>query len=317
MRQIVALSIMAFAASASALASVDDGLLNLVPGGAKIVTSIDADRARSSDFGQYMLNRVHTEDQNFEEFIQQTGFDPRRDLQHIVFAVLPNTNPNEHSFAVVARGNFDTARLEAAAIAKGAVVQPYQGVDLILDKSNNQKTGFAFPDVGVAVMADGATLRQIIANRATPSTLDAGLLQEISQVGPNSDVWFVSTAPSTAFVNHLAQHAKRPLPNAQALESVLESSGGIRFGNTVDLSFDAITRSAQDAVSLADVVRFLASMVQMQRQNDPRAAIFAAALDDMKLASSGNAMRVSLSIPEKSLEQLAELGPGPGHRGRH
>jgi hypothetical protein len=317
MRQIVALSVVVFAASVSAIASIDDGLLGLVPGGAKVVTSIDVERARSSDFGQYMLSRVHTEDQNFEQFVQQTGFDPRRDLQHIVFAGSPNPGANEHSFAILARGNFDTARLEAAAKAKGAVVENYEGVDLILGKSNNQRTGFAFPDVRIAVMADAATLRQIIANRAMPSTLDAELLREISQVGPNNDVWFVSTAPGAVFANHLTQHAKQPLPNAQALQSVLESSGGITFGSTVNLSFDAITRSAQDATSLADVVRFFASMVQMQRQNDPRAAIFASALDNMKLASSGNAMHVSLSMPEKSLEQLAELGPGPGHIRQH
>jgi hypothetical protein len=314
MRQIVALSVMVFAASVSAIASIDDGLLGLVPGGAEVITSIDVERARSSDFGQYMLSRVHTEDQNFEQFVQQTGFDPRRDLQQIVFAGSPNPGANEHSFAIVARGNFDTARLEAAAKAKGAVVENYEGVDLILGKSSNQRTGFVFPDVGIAVMADAATLRQIIANRAIPSTLDAELLREISQVGPNNDVWFVSTVPGAVFANHLAQHAKQ---NARALQSVLESSGGITFGSTVDLSFDAITRSAQDATSLADVVRFFASMVQMQRQNDPRAAIFASALDNMKLASSGNAMHVSLSMPEKSLEQLAELGPGPGHIRQH
>ena len=95
----------------------------------------------------------------------------------------------------------------------------------------------------------------------------------------------------------------------QALQSILESSGGIKFGATVDLTFDALTRSPQDATSLADVVRFLASMMQMQRQKDPRAAILANAFDNMNLTATADRLHLSMSIPEQSIEQLAELGP--------
>jgi len=45
------------------------------------------------------------------------------------------------------------------------------------------------------------------------------------------------------------------------------------------------------------------------RQDDPRAAILAPALDSMALSTAGNTVRFSLSIPKKSLEQLAELRP--------
>jgi hypothetical protein len=36
----------------------------------------------------------------------------------------------------------------------------------------------------------------------------------------------------------------------------------------------------------------------------------------MSLTTDGNNMHLAVSIPEKSMEQLAELGPKPGHAHR-
>ncbi|MGA8025778.1 MAG: hypothetical protein WB992_01445, partial [Bryobacteraceae bacterium] len=253
---------------------------------------------------------IDTEDQNFERFNEETGFDPRRDLQSFVFASPASSNGGAESrFAILARGTFDQPRMEAAAKARGATVQNYEGVDLILDKSSNQKTGFAFPDVGVAVMADVTTLREIIANRAASTALDPTLQEMMSKTGSDNDAWFVCLTGGSYLSRHLNHETKQPMQQAQALESVLRSSGGIRFGSVVELSFDAVTRSPKDATSLTDVIRFLSSLVQMQRQNDPRADILASSLDQMSLTTNGDAMHVSISLPEKTLEQLADSGP--------
>ena len=93
------------------------------------------------------------------------------------------------------------------------------------------------------------------------------------------------------------------------LQSILQSSGSIRLGDTVKLSFEAVTRSDKDAQSLSDVVRFLSSMVQMQRENQPQAALLASALDTMSVNTEGNTMHLSLAVPEKVLEQLVESAP--------
>lgn len=316
MRHIAAASAFLLGFSFSCLASVDNGLLAMVPPGAKVISSIDVESARNSSFGQYILSNStsHANNPDFEQFIQQTGFDPRRDLQYILFASLGSAGPNTPPrFAILARGNFDAARLEAAAKAKGATMQSYQGVDVVVNHSHDrQQSGFAFPEVGVAVMADLTTLHQIIGNLATPTTLDPGMAQLIGQVGPNHDAWFVSMVPGFQFAKHLTAENDHPMPQPQALEGVQESSGGVRFGDTVELSLDAVARSPQDATALADVIRLLASTVQVSRQSDPRASILAGALDNMTLSTSGDDLHVAISLPEKSLEQLASLGPKHG-----
>jgi hypothetical protein len=308
MRHIAFLSVFAFAGAVSAFASVDTGLLALVPAGAKIIGAVDVTRARNSDFGQYLLNKAQTEDEHFQEMINQTGFDPRRDLQNILFATGgPSTTGQPSSFAILARGNFDPARIKALAKSKGnTTIVNYGGLDMIVNQNEGgQQPSIAFLDVGVAVMADLSTLKQIIDNRASPTMLDADLTSKINSIGANNDAWFVSLVGGSFLADHAGPQGAS---QAKALQGVVQSSGGVKLGPVIDTTFDAVTRSPQDATSLSDVVRFLASMVQMQRQSDPRAGILASALDGMTLQSSGAAVHFAVSMPEKSLEQLAEVG---------
>jgi hypothetical protein len=316
MRHFLFLSALFCAGAVSALASVDTGLLALVPPGAKIIGAVDITQARNSEFGQYLLMKAQTEDDHFQEMIDETGFDPRRDLQSVLFATSgpSGTAAQPSSFAILARGNFDQNRIKAAAMAKGGVtIVNYGGVDMIVhSKESGQQTAIGFLDVGVAVMADANTLKQMIDSRAAPTTLDSDLKSKINSVGGANDAWFVSLVSGGSF---LADHAgPQGASQAKALQGVLQSSGGVKLGSTVETTFDAVTRSPQDAQSLSDVIRFMASMVQMQRQKDPRAGILASSLDGMTLQNSGTSVHVALSMPEKTLEQLADAGPlGAAH----
>ena len=306
MQRLLSLSVLAGFGSLCSWAGVDSGLLGLVPSDAYAVASVDVTRSRDSEFGQYLLARQQMDDQGFQRMIAQTGFDPRRDLQHVLLVSVRPANDGRHStFAVIARGTFDENRIAAAASAKGATVQNYQGVRLFVNGAEAHPTAFAFLDTGVAAMADLPVLERIIGNRASPSSLNSDLQSRIEAIGPENDAWFVSLDRGGALAQHILDEAG---PQAQAMQSVTQSSGGIRFGATVQATLQAITRSPQDANALADVIRFLASMVRM-RQDDPRAAILAPALDSMALSTAGNTVHFSLSIPEKSLEQLAELRP--------
>jgi hypothetical protein len=307
MRHSISIPAFLLAGAFSAFASIDTGLLALVPAEAKIVGSLDVSRARNSDLGQYLLGKAQNEDSHFQEMVDQTGFDPRRDLQNIIFATNgPGAAGKPSSFAILARGNFDVSRIKTLATSKGAAVVSYHGLDMIVHShGKGQQTAIAFPEAGVAVMADLDTLKEVIDNQATPSTLDANLQSKIASIGGN-DAWYVSLAGGGFLADHLGTDGA---PQAKALQGVLQSSGGVKLGSTIEARLDAVTRSAQDATSLSDVIRLMASMVQMQRQNDPRAGILATALDGMTLESSGTGVHFAVSMPEKSLEQLAEALP--------
>jgi len=267
-----------------------------------------------------VLSHVQENSTRLQALIDQTGFDPRNDVREVLCA--SNGDQPQPSFLVLARGAFDPAKIEAAALAKGAIVQSYMGFDMILGNDANHPSGVAFLDNTLAVAADLSTLQYAIAHRTdasggVPPKVSAALLASISTASAGNDAWFVSLVPGANFFPNaavnLAQGAgsQTSAQNLQGatLQSIQQATGGVHFGDQIAVSFQALTRSDKDASSLADVVRFLASMVQMQRQNNPRAAILATALDSMNLQTSGSTMTLGLSIAEKDFETLAQNLP--------
>ncbi|HZS55713.1 MAG TPA: hypothetical protein VFA65_15025 [Bryobacteraceae bacterium] len=318
MHRFFAVPILLSFTAAAGLAASDSGLLALVPADSKIVTSVDVQQARSSQFGQFLLNRMNSNSSEFDKMAQETGFDPRRDLQSFVFASSgPPQAAGQPSFVLIARGTFDGQWLRKQILSQGGSVQNIGGVDVYVTRQHRQSNAFALPDTGIAVLGSLASVQQVIANRANPSVLDAGLQSLIAKVSPNNDAWFASILPGSFLTQRvnvaMNQQAKAQV---QAFQSVQQAAGGVQFGDPVRLTLDAVARSPQDAVSLTDVVRFMASMVQMQRQNGVPASVVASALDTMTLNASGNDFHMNVAIPEKNLEQLAASGMNPGvHHG--
>ncbi len=312
----------AFIASSTSFAAVDAGLLALVPPDAQVASGVHVDTSRVSPFGQFVLSHMQSSSTRLQALIDQTGFDPRSDVTELLCA--SNGAQPQPSFLVLARGTFDPAKIEAAAVAKGATIQNYMGIDMILNQDASHPSGVAFLDNTLAVAADLTTLQYTIAHRTDASggtpKVSAALLTSIGTASLGNDAWFVSLVsganflPSSAVQLGQGASGASVQGNGQAaqgatLESIQQSIGGVHFGDQIAVSFQAVTRSDKDATSLADVVRFFTSMVQMQRQSNPQAAILATALDSMTLQTSGNTITLALSIAEKDFETLAQTAP--------
>jgi hypothetical protein len=312
------LSALLLAGSISLLADVDLPLLNLAPAGTRVVFGANVADARMSPFGQFVLthfNEATNNDSNFQNFIQETGFDPRQDVQSLVAVSSGDKSATQN--AVIVRAMFDQSALEAAAQNMGDTIQNFQGVDMILFKNGKTHNGrmvqgaVAFLASDILVAGDSPTVMQIISNRATPTSLDPTLLNQIQKVGATNAVWFVSIVPGADLLAKMApdpQQAQR----GQVLQSILASSGGVDLGDQISFSFDAIARSPQDATSLSDVIHFAAGMVQTQSDKDPKAAILSNALNNMNVSINGSTVHVGVTIPEQAVEQLAQSMPHHG-----
>src|ERR1700732_5303736 len=100
-----------------ALPAADPQLLSLVMPDAKVLAGVNVEQARGTLFGQYVLNQIQSGDHDMQTVVALTDFDPTRDVRETLVA--SNRAPN--SGLALARGNFDVARLSAAANLKGAV----------------------------------------------------------------------------------------------------------------------------------------------------------------------------------------------------
>jgi hypothetical protein len=318
MSRIFFASLLLAGACSTSFAAVDSGLLALAPANSQIIAGIDFEGSRSSAFGQFLLRQMSTHDNDLQQLIEQTGFDPRRDLQFLLFTATPSPNSrSQGSFAVLARGSFDQNRIKAAAQKGGSTIQQFQGVDLVVKTNGNGPFAFAFPDVDLAIAGDLATVRQVIANRSQPTELDPILQDQVLQVEANS-AWFASLASASSLAARVSPPADSATGRAQVLQSVTRSNGGIDLLSNSDVVFNAETRSAQDATALADMIRFLSSMAQMQNSNTGQPAPLATALEGMKLDVAGSAVHMSMHLPEAVLEQfIATQRQRPTHNAAH
>ncbi len=296
-------------ASLCAFGAVDRSLLALVPPNSQFVAGIDVIASRDSGFGQYLDTRFSTEMKGLEQFTAETGFDPRRDLQSLLVAGGSPPGSRNRNGIVLARGIFDESKIRSAAVARGALVQNFSGVDLYVTGEGLHQNAFAF--LGDDVFATGPTeqLRQAVANRSVPAKLNAQLQKLISQAGMNNDVWFATIAPVSQFPMQFGPETNQSVTDSQTLQAISAASGGVRLGSTVEITLDAIARSDKDASALADVLRFGASLLRANGDSDAHTTALASVLNQMLVTASGPNVHLILSMPEATLEQLAAIRP--------
>ena len=302
--------VLIFAVQVAAFAATDPALLRLVMPDAKVVAGLQVTQTKNSQFGQFVLSHMQVEDESFKKFMAQTGFDPRRDVSEIVMASNWEQTTPESRWLVIAHGNFNILSITAAATANGGAMSAFQGVN-ILTYSPEGKTqnvsGVAFFDSSNAVMGDLASVKAAIQRKQSNAPASGTLMAKVRDLSAKNDFWFVTLVPVSEFAGAMPDSNLSSAMKGNLLAAVHQASGGIHFGDTVSISGEAVTRSDKDADALVDVFKFLAGMIQLNRQNDKTVDKIATLLDTMELKTAGNVMTMSLTIPERVLEQMLEM----------
>lgn len=294
---------------AAALAA-DAGLLSLVMPDAKVIAGAQVDQAKTSPFGVYVLTHFQPDDKGFEKFITDTGFDPRRDVSEIVMASNGARNESSH-WLVAAKGIFNPAKIEAVAQLNGGTITHYQGIDIITGTSDKgakhaSNTSIAFLDPVTAVMGDIAVVQAAIDRRKSNATIGTNLAGKVRQVSASNDFWFTTLVPLSEFATALPDPNMQGAMKGNLITAIQQASGGVKFGNTVQVYAEAVTRSEKDANALVDVVKFIAGLIQLNRDKDTTAAQVSTLLDNLQTSTNGNIMTMTLGIPEATLEQMID-----------
>jgi hypothetical protein len=276
---------------------------------AKVVAGIQVDSGRSSKFGQYVLSHMQLDDEGFKKFIADTGFDPRRDVTEIVMASNWNGDANAR-WLVLARGVFNSARITSTVQANGGTVTTFQGVGLLSSgpaASTQPTSAIAFLNSSEAAMGDPESVKAAIqryqGSSAAPASLGTAKLQDVMT---NNDFWFITLVPVSEFAGAMPDPNLSQALKGNLLQGIMQVSGGLKFGPNVRLSAEAVTRSDKDAGALVDVVRFIAGMIQLNKDKSATASDVSSLVDTMELKTAGNVMSMSLMIPEAQLEKILD-----------
>ncbi len=287
--------------------AADPALLQMVMPDAQVVAGLQVTQAKNSPFGQYVLSHLSVNDTQLEQFTSQTGFDPRRDVSEIVIASNWDNSATENRWLALAHGTFNVSGITASVKTNGGVPEAYQGVTVLTlppSQSGVRPTAIAFPDPATAVLGDAASVKSAIDRKQSNAPADGNLASKAQRVSANNDFWFVTLVPLSNFSSVVPERNLSGAMQGNLFAAINEARGGVRFGDTVTISAEAVTRSEKDAQALVDVVKFFAGLVQLNREKDPTAGQVATLLDSLQATTSGNTTSIVLSIPEQQLEQL-------------
>lgn len=298
------LGLAAFALAASAQA--DTNLLSLVMPDAKILSGLRVSAAKSSRFGQYVLSLVKSEDPGMQKFIAETGFDPRRDLNEIVVATAGTSE--DPTVLIAGTGVFNPSQVLNVARQRGTDVSSYHGFDLIMHEGPKGSDTIAV-NADTALIGKVDVVKAAIDRMGAPVALPSDVQARVQATSTANDAWFVSTGPAMDFfAGKITDPKLNQAMQGNLLQAILQASGGLKFeappSGGVLITGEALTRSEKDASSLADVVRFVAGLIQLNAGSDQRAQQAASVLHNLQVTTSGATTRLSLSLPEEYVEQL-------------
>jgi hypothetical protein len=293
-----------------AASAADPQLLKLVMPDAKVVSGIDFDRVKATPFGMFFLSQLPAGDAAFNEMLSATGFDPRRDIHEIVMA--SPANPQTKSGLLLVRGAFDSQRILSAFKMDGKTAEMYKGVAIVSTghAPHGVSEALAFLDNATVAAGDVDSVHGAIDRRGTSSVLDAALTAAINRTSVNQDMWVVSTAPISSFAPVIPDRNVKGALEGDLVKAIQQSSGGIRFGNMIEISGELTARTDKDASSLADVVKFFMNMATMQGSGGGGLGHLTAMLQNLTVNADANAVKLFVAIPENDLEALIKMAGG-------
>ncbi|HLH16106.1 MAG TPA: hypothetical protein VKX45_02750 [Bryobacteraceae bacterium] len=278
--------------------AADSQLLNLVMPDATVLAGVNVDQAKTSSFGQYVLQQMQNPE--LQKLIAATGFDPTRDVSEVLVAA---GAAGSKTGLALARGTFNPAQIAAAAAAHGGTTtETYDGYTIVEDQK--QTHGVTFVNSTIAVAGDVASVKAALDRLKTPSSLPAAVLTEVSQWSGQEDAWVITTVPPSS----LQPKAGVPtIPGLgasggnNALQTIQSAAAGVKFGNNVVVTAQAQSDNAQDAQNLANTVKLLASVAQLQAKDNPTIQTLAQSLT---ATATGTTVNISLSMPSDQLQAL-------------
>ena len=288
----------AFCGIASA---ADRALLDLMMPDAQVLFGINVARIAESSIGKEIKAGLQGASPELQQIVQQTGFDPARDLQEILIAATGNQNGEG---LILARGNFDAAKLGAFCSRSSRPPVKYEGVD-ILSSPTPHGGAFAFVDNTIAIGGTLGEVKAAIRRHKQQVELNPNLIAKVASTSERYDIWVLSTQ-SMAGIGSKLSDTNRQL--GDLVKSIEQVTGGVKFSSNLDAALELITDTEQNAIRVHDTLSLFTGFLTPGRQEASGIRP-----EDIKLTVESKTVRLKLTITGEQLQkqvQMARNGMG-------
>jgi DNA-binding transcriptional regulator YdaS (Cro superfamily) len=281
--------------------------LAYIPPDATVVAFANVREVMDSELRQKLLKISPDADQGADSFQAETGINIQTDVDQIVAAVsgAPDpSNPANMRPLLVARGRFDTARIEAALRAKGATVEEYNKQRLI---TLENELGLSFVEPDLAVVGVPASVRRAIDTKAAGKNVTANAdVMRLVRDFENGNAWVVAHIEAVTSGNVIPAEIKQQLPPVTWLALSSRIDDGVRA------VVRAEARDEAAANNLRDVVRGLVALARLQASSH---AEIAELVNSLELGGQGTTVTLGITIPPAVIDMLGAMRgkvPVPG-----
>jgi len=299
---------------AVAEAGVDE--LRYVPSDAVVVAYADVDNLMNSHFRQAVKDIEPGEPRGQNEFNEATGIDIERDVDYVVACLLPEdaAAPSKNKAGyVLAKGNFDQARIESFIQSKGAQAQDYRGKSLWMAPEGGTRTddpdaevrhhhhdgALAFIESDVVAFGTPAAVKRAIDLQLGGQNVLAN--EELSRMirgVQDGNAWAVGR------FDVLTRNAQLPAEISDRIPPItwFSATGHVNGGVSGRLAVE--TRDNEAAENLRQVVNGFMALARLQAGANAKQTEVNAMLNSIQLEGDGKTVAVSFTMPAEALELL-------------
>jgi hypothetical protein len=304
--------------------AADPQLMNLVMPDAKILAGFNATSAIASPLGQFILSKINQSGTFPQDLITATGFNPFQDVTEVLAATAGD--PSNPGGLVLARGTFPVEKITTSLTGGNAnwQVTAYGGDPLVSIASPRDKVAHAVAFIGnsIAVAGDLASVKAAIDRQNGSNSIDPALAVAVNRLSGSQDEWLVSSVPVGSLIPSNAPAGTAAAPTAPIplatvlpiLKNIQYFSGGVKFGDNVVITAEAVANSPENASALNAVIKLgvtLGASLTANAAKNPQLTAVVQLLQALQVTANGSDVELSLSIPEAQIEALLKSLPAP------
>jgi hypothetical protein len=277
--------------------------LRFVPRNATLVAFANVNEIMASSLREKLRQALPDEPDGQREFQSKTGINIETDVDRVVACVSPEKG------MVLARGRFDSVRIESLMREHGAIVEDYKGIRTIRVEPSPDSTPsdmrfgpgdgltVAFVEPGLVALGSSMLVRNAVDLKAGGDNVTANEeLMTLVRSLETGNVWAVGRFDALTSQTRLPHEIADRLPPITWFSATGQVNGGLSG------TLRAETRDEASATDLRDVVRGFLALAKMQAGSNPT---LGATVQSIQLGGTGKTVALSFDIPEAVFDVIS------------
>ncbi|HIC95717.1 TPA: hypothetical protein EYP12_03700, partial [Candidatus Bipolaricaulota bacterium] len=277
--------------------STVEALLKRLPREANVLAFLDVADIRETFLYKRFEERHKELPRDLEAFIEETGFDPRRDIDRVVLSAVGDMEEQEPKITcALVQGKFDRERIERALREREAEMETYRGY-AIYSSPESQGLYMTFLDETTAALGNEEGVRKIIAlhedggESAAQNTEMRTLVEGLEY---KDQMWGIVRIDDAAWkLGERIGKLKGEFDVGKLVAAVRTLVFSAEIADRIGLSFQGVCTTEEEAELLAKAVRGGVAFLKIGAEED---GTLIELLEATRVTQRGNVVSVQGSI---------------------